>query len=66
MEATKEHFKRTKEKKNPGQTFQEVFQPELDEDSHLDSSTPNNKTNNVAYIVINRDAVCTIYTDLTG
>ena len=65
MEAIKEHFKRIKEKRNPGLIFQAVFYSELDEDSYLDSPTPNNKTNDVAYIVINRDEVYTAYTDLT-
>ena len=59
MEAIKEHFKRTKEESKPGQTFQKLFRSELDEDSYPHSPTPNNKTNDVEYIVINRDEVCT-------
>ena len=53
-------------KKKPGQSFQEIFQQDLDEDSFPVSSTPNNKTHNVAYMVINKDDMCTSYTDLTG
>ena len=65
MEAIKEHFKRIKEKRKAGKIFQEVFQSELDNDSYPYSPTPNNTTNNVAYVVVNRDEVCTTYTDLT-
>ena len=30
-----------------------------------DSPSPNTKTHDVAYILINRDEICTAYTDLT-
>ena len=50
----------------PGQYFQEILQQDLDENSFADSPTPNNKTQDVAYMVINKDGLCTVYTDLIG
>ena len=66
IDAIKAHFKKFKEKKKPGQLIQEVLQQELDEDSFPNSPTPNLKTNDVGYMVIDRNELGTAYTDLTG
>ena len=46
--------------------MQDILQSELEKDSFSSSLTPNTKNNNVAYMFINRDYLCTVYTDLTG
>ena len=53
-----------KAKKQPGTSLQDIFQSELDDNSFPTSPSPNIKTNNVAYMIINRDDVCTAYIDL--
>ena len=62
----REYFKKLKAKQKPGQTVEEVLQVEIQEDSFPESETPNIKTNDVVYAVINRNEICTAYTDLTG
>ena len=62
----REHFKKLKTKQKPGQTLEEVLQVEIQEDSFPISETPNIKTNDVVYAVINRNEIYTAYTDLTG
>ena len=57
---------RLSDKKNPGKSSQNIFQQELDENSFPISPAPNIKTHDVAYMVINKDELCTAYTDLTG
>ena len=52
--------------KNPGKSLQNVLLQEPDDDSFLNSPTPNVKTNDVAYMIIDRDQLSTAYTDLTG
>ena len=64
--AMKDHFQRLNAKKRPGQTLLDVFKEELDRDSFLPSPSPNIKTHDITYIIINRDDICTAYTDLTG
>ena len=66
IEAIKSHFKKLKEKKKTGQSIQEVLHQELDEDSFPNPPTPNLKTNDVNYMVIDRNELGTAYTDLTG
>ena len=50
----------------PGQTLQEAIQEELHEDSFPSSQSPNIKTNDVIYMVIDKQEICTAYTDHTG
>ena len=66
MEAIRKHFVKLKAKQKPGQSIRDVLLQELDDDSFPLSPTPNNKTNDVAYMIINRHEVNTAYTDLTG
>ena len=55
-----------KAKKKLGQSIQEVLQQELDDNSFPTSPTPNLKTNDVAYMVIDKNEIGTAYIDLTG
>ena len=55
-----------KKKQKPGQSLEEVLQLELDNDNFPPAAVPNVCTNEVAYIIIKKDDVCTAYTDLTG
>ena len=55
-----------KAKQKPGQTLEEVLHVDIQEDTFPQSETPNMKTNDVVYAVINRNEICTAYTDLTG
>ena len=66
MEAIRERFVKLKANKKPGQSIRDVLLQELDNDSFPPSPTLNNKTNDVAYMIINRHEVNTAYTDLTG
>ena len=66
LRTIKKRFERLKEKKKPGQTITDVLHEELDEDSFPPSPTPNIKTNDVAYMVIDKNELSTAYTDLTG
>ena len=66
MEAIRKHFAKLKANKKPGQSLRDVLIQELDDDSFPPSPNPNNKTNDVAYMIINRHEVNTAYTDLTG
>ena len=54
-----------KAKNKPRQPFEATLLEEMDEDNFPDSPTPNNKTNDVAYIFTGRDKLCTAYTHLT-
>ena len=66
IKSIKEWIIKLNTKKKPGQSFQDIFQQDLHDDSFPDSSTPNNKTLDVAYMVINKDEPSTAYTDFTG
>ena len=66
IKVIKEHIIRPNAKKEPGQSFQDILQQKLDEDSFPDSPTPNNKTHDVACMVVDKDEMRTVYTDLTG
>ena len=55
MDAMLKHFDKLKLKKKPGQSLKDVLQAELKVDSFPDSPTPNTKTNDVAFMVINRN-----------
>ena len=55
-----------KRKEKPEQTLAQTLQTELDEDSYPPSPTPNTKSHDIAYIIINKDELFTAYTDLTG
>ena len=50
----------------PGESIKDVLTAELDEDNFPTSSDPNEKSNDVAYIIVNKDDLCTAYTDITG
>ena len=52
--------------KTKGKALEQVFQEELDDDTFQQSPSPNIKTNNVAYILINKKELSTAYMDLTG
>ena len=65
-EAIREHVAKLKANIKPGQSLRDVLIQELDNNSFPPSPTPNNKTNDVAYMIINRHEVNTAYTDLTG
>ena len=45
--------------------MEDVLQAEIDEDYFPRSPTPNTKTNDVAYMFVDRSKLCTAYTDLT-
>ena len=66
LEAIKQRFTQLKAKQNPGQSLSDVLKAELDTDSFPLSPAPNTRTNDVAYMIIDKDEVCTSYTDLTG
>ena len=59
LQKIKEHFTRLKAKIKPGQTLETVLQQEIDEDSFPASPSPNIKSQDVAYMIINRDEVYT-------
>ena len=65
MDAILKHSNELKFKKIV-QSLEDVLQAELNANSFPNSPTPNTKTNNVAYMVINRNDLATAYTDLTG
>ena len=66
IKAIKERIIQLYAEKEPGQSFQDILQQNVDEDSFPDSPTPNKKTHDVAYMVINKDELCTAYADLIG
>ena len=53
-------------KQKPGQTLADTLQSDIDEYGFPPSPTPNAKSHDVAYMIINKDEFCTAYTDLTG
>ena len=55
----KRRWNKLKELKNPGQSMNEILQADLDDDSSPVSPAPNIKTNDVAYMVINRNDIST-------
>ena len=54
------------QKRKPGQTIEDALNDDMMLDSFPPSESPNIRTNEVAYAVINKNEVCTAYTDLTG
>ena len=60
------HFKKLKDKIQPGQTMEEALQQEIDADNYPKTTGPNLKTQAVLYMIIDKSEVCTVYTDLTG
>ena len=66
LAAIKKNYMQLKAKSKPGQSLEATLLEEMDEDNFPDSPTPNDKINNVVYIFIDRDELCTTYTDLTG
>ena len=66
MDKLRERLKRMKARTTKEKTLEEVFIEELDEDSFPQSPVPNIKTNDVAYILVNKNELSTAYTDLTG
>ena len=66
MEAIRAHYEKLKAIKKPGQSIQDFLLQELDDDSFPTSPTPNAKTNDAAYMIIDQDELSTAYTDLTG
>ena len=66
MDALRKKLEILKSEQKPGQTLADKFQSKLDEDSFLPSPTPNTKSHDVAYMIINKDELCTAYIDLTG
>ena len=66
MTKIKENIARLKKKIKSWQTLNEAIQEEVHDDSFPSSPFPNIKTNDVVYMVINKDEISTAYTDLTG
>ena len=62
----KKRIARLKAKIKPGQTLKGAIQEKLNKDSFPPSPSPNIKTDDVLYMVIDRDEISTTYTDLTG
>ena len=53
-------------KRKIGQTVEDVLSQDMHLDNHPDSDVPNNKSNEVMYVIINREEISTAYQDLTG
>ena len=66
VDALQKKLEILKNKQQPGQTQAAIFQKELDEDSFPSSINPNTKSHNVAHMIINKDELCTGYTDIAG
>ena len=66
MDILRKKLEILKSKQKPGQTLADIFQSKLDKDILPPSPTPNTKSHDVAYMIINKDELCTAYTDLTG
>ena len=66
LKKIKKHFESLKAKLKPGQTLEQVLTQEIDTDNFPSSPSPNTKSQDVAYMIINKSEVCTAYTDLTG
>ena len=64
IEVIKARLMRLKAKKKPGQSFQDIFQEEIDDDIFPISLTLNIKTHDVEYMIINKDELYTAYTNL--
>ena len=62
----KEIISRLKEKMKPSQTLKEAITEELHEGNFSISSSPNIKTNNVMYMIIDRKEISMVCIDLTG
>ena len=66
MDAIWAHLKRLKAKEKPGQSIEDVLKEEISEDSFPVSPSHNTKTNDVAYMIVNKKELSAAYTDLTG
>ena len=66
MNKLRKRFQAMKALKTKEKTFEHVFKEYLDEDNFPQSPNPNIKTNDVAYMLIDRNELSTAYTDLTG
>ena len=66
MDKIRNRLKKLQALKSKGQTLEEVFTEEIHKDNFPKAPTPNIKTNDVAYILIDKKDLSTAYTDLTG
>ena len=66
VDALRKNIEILTSKQQPEQTLAVTFQKDLDEDSFPPLPTSNTKSHDISYIIINKDELCTTYTDLTG
>ena len=62
----KERFLHLKQNLKSGQTFQQAFELDIDSDFFPQSETPNARTHNVCYTLLDHDDLSTAYMDTTG
>ena len=66
IEKIKKRINELKKKRKPGQTLEAILKNEMDGDNFPPLPTPNKKTNDVCYTIINEKDISTAYTGLTG
>ena len=66
MEKIKKRITELQKRTKPGQTIADTLKQDINEDHFPPSPTPNVKTNNVCYAIIDKEEISTAYTDLTG
>ena len=63
MEKLRQRIKTMQALKTKGQTLEKMFIEEIENDTFPQSPSPNIKTNDVVYILINKEELGTAYTD---
>ena len=66
MDKIELRFEPMKKLKKTGRALEQVLQADIKAGKFPPSLVPNIKSNNVAYMVIDRDEICTAYSDLTN
>ena len=66
MEKIKKCVMDLKKRTKPGETIADTLKCNMEADHFPPSLSPNEKTNDVCYAIIDKDVISTAYTDLTG
>ena len=66
IESIRERYEKLKKTKKDGESFEDALKRDIMDDAFPMSPSPNKKCNEVAYAIINSDAMSNAYCDLTG
>lgn len=66
MERIRQRLKAMQALKSKGQTIEQIVKKEIENDAFPPSPSPNTKTHDVVYVVIDKKEFNTAYTDITG